>query len=651
MDSQENALNQGTEEVKQAEEAANVNQPADDATSQTVAESTANEPQEAEAAAETESTEAAPAENATTESEDDPAKKIYKSKKEIVNRLNEIVNSDATPDKAEIEHLKTIFYKLHTAEREAAQKAYLEAGGDPEKYQMLPDDDEQAFKAEMTIVKEKRQKAFQELEQLKQENLQKKLDIIEKIKAMVTTAEEANANFQAFKALQAEWKEIKPIPQEKANELWRSYQLYVEQFYDLINLNREAREYDFKKNLEKKTALCEAAEKLAEEKDVISASRKLQELHNQYRETGPVEKELREKLWARFKAASTVVNKRHQQHFEELRAKEAENLEKKTALCEQVEAIVKEENKGNGDWDKHTQAILDLQQEWKKIGFVAPKVNQKIFDRFRAACDDFFTRKNAFYKERRAMYSENADKKRALIAKAQELMDSTEWRQTADKLIELQKEWKTIGQVPHKLGDDLWKEFRAACDHFFDARTAAFADVHKEEDENLKKKLDVIARLKTLLEQKGEGLQKQVQALSDEFYAIGHVPMKQKEKIYAEFRSVLDQIYKELHVSSSRRRMDNFKSNLRQVATRGTDALDSERGRLMRHFDQLKAEINTYENNLGFLSVSSKKGNSLIEEMKRKVQRLKDELEETRQKIKAVDAENKEKENTENEEQ
>ena len=589
MDSQENALTQGTEEVKQAEEANKVNPPSGEETAPIAAET---------------------AEDAQQAQEEELAKKVYTSKKEIVDRLSEIAKSETTPDKAEIEHLKTTFYKLHFAEREAEQKA------------------------------------FQELEQLKQDNLQKKLEIIEKIKAMVTTAEEANANFQNFKALQAEWKEIKPVPAEKANELWRNYQLYVEQFYDLINLNREAREYDFKKNLEKKTALCEAAEKLAEEKDVISASRKLQDLHVQYRETGPVEKDLREQLWSRFKAASTVVNKRHQQFFEDLRSRENDNLEKKTALCEKVEAIVKEENKTNADWERHTQEILDVQQEWKKIGFAAPKVNQKIFDRFRAACDDFFGRKNAHYKERRAQYSENADKKRELIAKAKELMDSTEWRKTADKLIELQKEWKTIGQVPHKLGDELWKEFREACDHFFDARTAAFADVHKEEDENLKKKQEVIARLQALLDEgKDEGdLHKKVQALSDEFFAIGHVPMKQKEKTYQAFRTLLDKFYKELHVNSSRRRMDNFRSNLRQVATRGGDALDTERGRLMRRYEQLKNDINTYENNLGFLNVSSKKGNSLIEEMKRKVQRLRDELEETRQKIKAVDAENKDQE-------
>lgn len=647
MDSQENALQQGTEdEVKQAEKATNATNQAGNTTEKAAEEAApAVEEVTAEGASVAEEQEAK-AENAgeTADSEaETSAKRSYKSKQEIVDRLKEIVANDENPEKAEIEYLKTTFYKLHFADRDAQQKAYIEAGGDPEKYQILPDDVEEAFKAEMTIVKERRQKAFQEQEQQKQDNLKKKQDIIEKIKAMVTTPEEANANFQNFKALQAEWKEIKAVPAENANELWRSYQLYVEQFYDLINLNREAREYDFKKNLEKKTELCEAAEKLAEEKDVISAFRQLQDLHQQYRETGPVEKELREKVWARFKAASTVINKRHQQHYDDLRARENENLVQKTALCEKVEAIAKEENKSPNDWERHSEEIVAAQQDWKKLGYAPQKVNQKIFDRFRAACDDFFTRKNAYYKERKATFSQNEKLKRALIEKAKELQDSTEWKATTDKLVNLQKEWKTIGPMPRKVSDQLWKEFREACDHFFNARNAAHNDTHKEENENLKKKLDVIARLKELLEQKGDGLQQKVQSLTEEFNSIGHVPFKQKEQIYADFRSVLDQIYKELHVSASRRRMDNFRNNLRQVANRGASALDTERGRLTHRYEQLKNEINTYENNLGFLNASSKKGNSLVEEMKRKVQRLKDEMEETMQKIKAVDAENKDK--------
>ncbi len=624
MDSQENALNQGTEEVRQAEEASRQEANINAAPVESAAESP-NADVEQQPIAEPVASEA----------------KVYGTKKEIIERLKEIVESSETPEKAEIDHLKTAFYKIHFAERDEQQKAYIEAGGDPGKYQVLPDEDEETFKAEMSVVKEKRQKAFLAQEELKRENLKKKEAIIEKIKAMATTPEEVNKNFQAFKALQQEWKEIKAVPAEKANELWRSYQLYVEQFYDLLNLNREAREYDFKKNLEKKTKLCEAAEKLAGEEDVISAFHQLQELHQEYRETGPVEKDLREQVWARFKAASTVVNKRHQQHFEEIRSREEENLAKKTALCEKVEEIAKQENKGSADWEKHTQEIIAIQQEWKTIGFAPQKMNVKIFERFRAACDDFFTRKGEFFKNLKAQFAENAEKKKALLAKAQELTDSTDWKATSDKLIALQKEWKTIGMVPKKLGDQLWNDFLAACNHFFEARNAVHAGTRNEEHENLKKKYSVIERLKALAEDAAENIQEEVQSLTDEFNKIGHVPFREKDKVYKEYHDILDKLYKELHVSAARRRVDNFRNNLKKMADRGADVLDNERGRLMHRLEQLKQEINTYENNLGFLNVSSKKGNSLIDEMNRRIQKLKDDLEETKQKIKAIDAENK----------
>lgn len=624
MDSQENALNQGTEEVRQAEEASRQEANINAAPVESAAESP-NADVEQQPIAEPVASEA----------------KVYGTKKEIIERLKEIVESSETPEKAEIDHLKTVFYKIHFAERDEQQKAYIEAGGAPGKYQVLPDEDEETFKAEMSVVKEKRQKAFLAQEELKRENLKKKEAIIEKIKAMATTPEEVNKNFQAFKALQQEWKEIKAVPAEKANELWRSYQLYVEQFYDLLNLNREAREYDFKKNLEKKTKLCEAAEKLAGEEDVISAFHQLQELHQEYRETGPVEKDLREQVWARFKAASTVVNKRHQQHFEEIRSREEENLAKKTALCEKVEEIAKQENKGSADWEKHTQEIIAIQQEWKTIGFAPQKMNVKIFERFRAACDDFFTRKGEFFKNLKAQFAENAEKKKALLAKAQELTDSTDWKATSDKLIALQKEWKTIGMVPKKLGDQLWNDFLAACNHFFEARNAVHAGTRNEEHENLKKKYSVIERLKALAEDAAENIQEEVQSLTDEFNKIGHVPFREKDKVYKEYHDILDKLYKELHVSAARRRVDNFRNNLKKMADRGADVLDNERGRLMHRLEQLKQEINTYENNLGFLNVSSKKGNSLIDEMNRRIQKLKDDLEETKQKIKAIDAENK----------
>jgi len=569
--------------------------------------------------------------------------KQYQTKKEVLERVREIAQSDEAPQKDEVDYLKTVFYKLHIAEREARLKEYIDGGGDPETYQILPDQDEEAFKAEMGIIKEKRQKLFKEQEQEKQENLQKKLDIIEKIKGMITSPEEANKSFKDFKALQEEWKEIKNVPAEKANELWRNYQLYVEQFYDLLKLNSEAREYDFKKNLELKTKLCEAAEKLADEPDVISAFHQLQKLHQEYRETGPVSKELREEIWGRFKAASTVINKRHQQHFETLRAKEEDNLARKTALCEKVEAIAAEENKGSGDWERHTKEIIDIQSEWKTIGFAPQKMNVKIFERFRAACDDFFGRKAEYFKGLKDAFKENAEKKRALIEKAKALQDSTEWKSTSDKLINLQKEWKTIGMVPKKLGDQLWEEFLGACNKFFEARNAAGAGQRGEEYKNLEKKRDVIARLKAAAEEAGEGLQEKVQQLVEEYQAVGHVPFKEKDKVYEEYHAVLDKLYKDLNITVAKRRLSKFKDNLKQVAERGENALDNERARLMRQYEQLKSEVQTYENNLGFLNASSKKGNSLIDEMNRKVQKLKDEVQLVRDKIKAIDAENREK--------
>ncbi len=587
-------------------------------------------PAVAEEAAPAEPEEAAPAE---------APKKVYKTKKEVLERVIELAHGDEVPSKEEVDTLKTVFYKMHVAEREAALKEYIDGGGDPEAYQLLPDEDEEKFKAEMVLIKEMRSKQFKEQEKEKVENLQKKLAIIEKLKTMVTSPENANRSYQEFKRLQTEWREIKAVPAEKANELWKTYQHYVEQFYDQIRLNSEAREYDFRKNLEIKTKLCEAAEKLAEETDVISAFHQLQELHQQYREAGPVAKDLREEIWSRFKAASTVINKRHQKHFEDLRSREEENLARKTELCERVEAIAKEENKGAADWERHTRDIIAVQAEWKTIGFAPQKMNVKIFERFRAACDDFFGRKTQFFRDLKSRFAENAERKRALVEQAKALQDSTDWKATADKLTELQREWKTIGMVPKKLGDQLWNEFLGACNKFFEARNAATAGTRGEERENLAKKRDVIARLRKAAEEAGDDLQATVQSLVDEFNSIGHVPYRDKDKIFKEYHEVLDQLYRDLNVSVTRRRLDNYKNNLRNVAEKGAGALDNERTRLMRRYDALKQEIQTYENNLGFLSVSSKKGSSLIDEMRRKVQKLKDDLDLVKAKIKALDAE------------
>ena len=655
MDSQDNLLQQeNNEEVKQEAAAPEVETTEKQEATATPPQSEPEAPQsepEAEApqsepeaeAPQSEPEAEAPQSEPETEEQVEAERKVYQSKEEVLERVKELAHGDETPQKDEVEYLKTSFYKLHIAEREAQLRAYIDGGGDPEKYQITPDETENVFKAEMGLIKERRAKLFREQEEEKEANLKKKLEIIDKIKAMVTSPEEANKSYQTFKTLQQEWREIKAVPAEKANEMWRNYQLYVEQFYDLLKLNSEAREYDFKKNLEMKTKLCEAAEKLADEPDIISAFHQLQKLHGEYREIGPVSKELRESIWQRFKDASTVINKRHQQYFEAIRAREEENLAKKSALCEKVEAIVGEEKKNSADWERLTKEIIALQAEWKTIGFAPQKMNVKIFERFRAACDTFFSEKAGFFKDLKDTFKENAEKKRALIEKAKALQDSTEWKSTSDKLINLQKEWKQIGMVPKKLGDQLWEEFLGACNKFFEARNAATAGTRNEEQQNLEKKRDVIERLKAVAEEAGEGIQQKVQELVSEYQAIGHVPFREKDKLYGEYHAVLDKLYKELNVSVAKRRLKNFKQNLKQVAERGENALDNERARLFRQYEAIKQEVQTYENNLGFLSVSSKKGSSLIDEMNRKVQKLKDDMQLVKEKIKAIDAENREK--------
>ena len=644
MDSQENNLMpQETEEVKKVEETVNEAAAEEVQPAAAAEEPAAEEPVAAEepaAAEEPVAEQPAAAEEPAAEpaaAEEQPApKRQYTTTEEVLQRITELAHGEETPAKDEVELLKTVFYKLHNAERENAQKEYLEAGGDPEVFVMPKDEFEDKFKAEMELIKEKRAKAHQVLESEKQDNLKRKLEIIERIKEMATSPEEANKNYAEFRKLQQEWRDIKAVPPERSNDLWRNYQHIVEQFYDLLKLNTAAREYDFKKNLEQKTALCEAAEHLADETDVISAFHQLQELHQQYREIGPVSKELREEVWARFKAASAVINKRHQQHFEAIRGKEEENLNLKTALCEKVEAIAKEENKGAADWERHTKEIIAVQNEWKTIGFAPQKMNQKIFDRFRAACDDFFGRKTQYFREMKARSAENAEKKRALIEQAKALQDSTDWKTTGDKLVELQKEWKTVGMVSKKLGDQLWNEFLGACNKFFEARNAATSGTRHAEKENLAKKREVIAKLKALCEEQPEDIQEQVYDLVDEYNAIGHVPFRDKDKVYREYHEVIDTLYDEYRIRANRGRQDG-RSNQRSNNDRPA-APDNERSKLMKKYETLKQEIQTYENNIGFLTSTSKKGNSLIDELNKKVDKLKDDLKKVKDKIKSIDA-------------
>lgn len=566
----------------------------------------------------------------------DSQEKRYETMAQVIERVKELAQCEGTPEKEEVEMLKSLFYKLHIQEREQQLKNYLDEGGDPEKYVIQPDTAEAEFKAAMAVVRERRQRLFKEQEAEKLENLKKKQAIIEKIKAMVTSPEAANQQYQEFKQLQQEWKEIKAVPAENNTEIWRSYQLYVEQFYDLLKLNSEAREYDFKKNLEAKSRLCEAAEKLSEEEDAISAFHQLQELHQEYREVGPVAKDLREEIWTRFKAASTIINKRHQQHFEQIRAAEEENLTKKTALCEKAEALLEQECQTSADYEAVTKEIIALQAEWKTIGFAPQKMNVKIFDRFRAACDAFFQKKTQHFKEMKERFADNIAKKQALVEQAVALKDSTDWKQTADKMQALQKEWKEIGMVPKKIGDQLWQDFLGACNHFFEARNAANAGTRNTEKENLQKKCGIIEELESLAEGPAEAIQTKMQELIAKFNEVGHVPFKEKDKVYDSYHAALDKVHKVLNANSQRRRMNNFKQNIKAVAKRGEQAVDNERTRLQRKLDQMKQDLKTYENNLGFLSISSKKGNSLIDEMNRRVEKLKADIELVKQQIKEI---------------
>lgn len=624
------------ETTEEAETAEAVAPEAAEETSVETTEKTAEEAETAEEEAPEASEEKTAATKETTTAEP-VVPKVYATKKDVLARAKEMVENDDFSNKGEIDQLKTTFYKLLTAEREAAMKEYIDGGGDPEKYQVLPDEDETAFKAVMAVIRDKRSQLFQQQEADKQANLEKKTAIINKIKALITSPEEASKSYQEFQQLQQQWREIKAVPAEKAGELWRSYQFYREQYYDLLKLNNEAREMDFRKNYEKKVELCEAAEKLAVENDVISAFHQLQELHQQYREIGPVSKELREEIWARFKAASTVVNKRHQQHFEELRAKESKNLEKKTALCEKAEELAAIENKTVSEWEKRTKEIIALQKEWKTIGYAPQKMNVKIFERFRGVCDDFFSKKAAFFKTLKETTSSNIAKKKALVEKAVALSTSTDWKDAGDQLVALQKEWKTIGGVPKKLGDQLWNDFITACNTFFSARNANSSSTYSVERANLEKKRTIVAQIASLAEGGNDGdAQEKLQELVDAYNAVGHVPFKEKDKVYKEYRTALDKVSKELGMSTWRRRGDGYKGGTKATTKREEGAND-ERSKLTRKFEQLKQEVKTYENNIGFLSAGSKKGSSLIDEMNKKMQKLKDDVEVVRRKLIALD--------------
>lgn len=555
------------------------------------------------------------------------------TKAEVIEALKDIVYNGGDVERATLEHLKMLYYRIHNAEVVAARDKFVGDGGNAEDFIPAPDADEENFKAQLALIREMRSKAAEELEKEKQDNLQRKLEIIDRIKELAATAEEADKGFEEVKKLQAEWKEIKTVPAERATELWKNYQLYTEQFYDQLHLNHEMRAYDFKKNLEIKTHLCEAAEKLAEVEDVISAFHQLQKLHQEFREAGPVAKELRDEIWKRFKDASTVINKRHQDHFEGLKAREEENLQKKTALCEKVEQLQLDDLKTYAQWDEMSKQIIELQAEWKTIGFTPRKVNNEIFDRFRAACDRFFQAKTAYFKANREKLSANLAAKNALIEKAEALKDSTDWGATTNKFVELQKEWKTIGPVAHKISDTIWKRFNDACNYFFDKKNEANKGQRKEEEANLELKKAVIAEIEKLAAEPGDNLLQSIRELQAKWNEIGHVPFSKKEKMYRRYRELCDKVYDTLHATAGKRRMDNFKRN---VAEKGGNELTRERNRLQNVLDAKKQDIQNYETNLTFFRSSSKMGNSIVADIEKKIERLKDDLKEITEKLKTV---------------
>ena len=578
-----------------------------------------------------------PAEEALTIEK--PAESLQKiTKEEILAKLKGVITNVENAAKSEIDGLKQAFYKLHNAEQEAAKKQFIENGGVAEDFIPQADALEEEFKNIMSVIKEKRSALTAELEKQKELNLQIKLSIIEELKELVESPEDANKNYTEFKKLQQQWNEVKLIPQAKINELWKNYQLYVEKFYDLLKLNNEFREYDFKKNLEIKTHLCEAAEKLADEPDVVSAFHQLQKLHQEFRDTGPVAKELRDEIWVRFKTASTTVNRRHQQHFESLKETEQNNLDQKTVICEIIEAIDYNELTNFATWETKTQEIIALQNKWKTIGFAPQKMNVKIFERFRKACDEFFRKKGEFFKTLKEGMNENLDKKRTLCEKAEALKESTDWKATADELTKLQKEWKTIGPVSKKYSDAVWKRFISACDYFFEQKNKATSSQRSVEQENLDKKKAIIEKLNTIDENMDvEEATQLVRSLMKEWNNIGHVPFKEKDKIYKQYHNLIDKQFDRFNINASNKKLSNFKSSISNIQEGSPQALYREREKLVRSCENMKNELQTYENNLGFLTASSKKGNNLLTELNRKAEKLKGDIELVKQKIKVID--------------
>lgn len=563
------------------------------------------------------------------------------SKSELVDLLKNIVDKEIDEVKSQVDQIKQVFYKKHKQEIEDLKKAWIENGGEEEGFIYPKDETEEEIKTILNDFKVKKAALSAKLEAEKEQNLLLKNHVLNRMKVLVESSDDVSVHINEFRELQKQWKEIGQVPQTSVSELWKQYSVLQESFWDLIKINNELREYDFKKNLEAKTHLCVLAEKLDEESDVVSAFHQLQKFHEEWHETGPVAREFREDIWQRFKAATTVINKKHQGHFDEIRTLEEENLQAKTALCEKIEAVKVEELNSYKGWDDATKQVMELQEEWRTIGFAPKKNNHKIFERYRAACDAFFEAKALYYKEAKSTLNDNLEKKKSLCEKAEALKDSTDWKTTSDKMIELQKEWKTVGPVAKKYSDEVWKRFITACDYFFDQKAKNSNDQKSVEIQNLQKKKDLIAFINELAIDgtNNEDVLAKIREKIAEWNTIGHVPFKEKDKIYKEYRKAIDVKFEVLQVDATKNRLENFKTNLKDISSKGENKIYKERDRLMRSYEHLKSEIATYENNMGFLTSSSKKGSGLIKEMERKIESLREEAKLIEQKILLIDEE------------
>ncbi len=569
---------------------------------------------------------------------EEPAPKLDlagKSKTELVNLMREAAARPIEEVKDEVQAIKAAFFALRREEIAKEKEDFLANGNEESDFTAKEDPEENNLKELLNVLKERRTEFNAAQEANREANLEKKRQIIALINEIANDPDNINRQFNRVKQLQQEFKDAGEVPATADTEVWKEFQRATERFYDVLKMNKELRDYDFKKNLELKQQLCEDAEALDEESDVVAAFRKLQEMHNEWREIGPVAKELREELWARFKAASSAINKKYQSFFEDRKSKEKENADAKTELCEKIEQIKTDDLKTYAQWDEVTKQIIALQEDWKKLGYASRKANATLFARFRKSCDDFFGKKAEFFKSMKEELTSNLAKKIDLCERAEALMDSTEWKEATDKFVEMQKEWKTIGPVVKKYSDNVWKRFIAACDHFFEQKKQQNVNVHAVEHENLKAKKDVIANLKAIIEEAGEDAAQKVRELMDRWQEIGHVPFKEKDKIYAQYRELVDKAFETLNMRGSRPRGDGgFSRGPRQS---GNDRGLSERDRLVRTYEQRMSELKTFENNMGFLTANTKSGNSLVQEMERRIAKLKEEIAELEQKIKELD--------------